>query len=770
MTSAVSGLRALTPARTRVVSGVPRLMPWLIPLVIAVVALHTVDVPVATVARYALYFAGCVVLPGVLLMRAVWRSTGNWAEDVGLGAAVGFGYELAGWALFTALGWQSALVVWPLLVPACFAAVPKLRQNWRIAEPAPLPVLWSWGVALCVAVLVAALGFGTMADNPLPPAGTFYYPDLLYHLSMVNELVRAVPPELPQVAGNGLDYHWFADAQMAAGIDVSRASAAQVLLRLWPLPVSAVAVLVCAALGRQVSKVWWTGVLVPVLLLPAQLMLLYPASALDLAAPLAYLSPSQSFGLVTGTAAAVFLIEALFRGGGRGAWVLAVLVAIIGGGAKPTTLPILIGGVGLAAVFVLVRDRRIPWRLVLAGTLLVGTAVVTMLTVAGSTSGSGFQLFAMARYRPGYQQVTGDMSLPATGGWLLPSLASGDKVAIAGGLVEVTIMVLIQVLLLAGFAVLLVKKTRTNPIAWWLVGALTAGWLGMLLVDHPSASEGYFLRSAVPFGAAAAAWLAAVAVRGQNRRTAVVVSLSGLVIGGLVVAVGGFAQHDPVGSRADRIQELAQPVLLIIGLLLLVLTAWLFLVRRHPALGGLGLALLVFVPVGISGAFTAGMAWAARDAPPYYSSTWRIYPDEQAAALWLGSHSQPDDVVVTNTACLRAAPQLAGCDARGYLVSGLAGRRTLIEGWAYTEQAMARQGVDGRRYTVQPSPWPDRTALTKQVLAAPTAELLDRLYRDFGVRWIYADGRDGKVSPDLGRLALLRYERSRVRIYQLPAR
>jgi hypothetical protein len=770
MTSAVSGLRVLTPTRTAVVSGAPRLVPWLIPLVIASVALHTDDVPAATVARYALYFGGCVVLPGVLLMRAVWRSTGNWAEDLGLGAAVGFGYELVGWAIFTALGWQSALVVWPLLVLACFAAVPRLRQNWLIAEPAPLPVLWSWGVALCVAVLVSALGFGTMSDSPLPPAGTLYYPDLLFHLSMVHELVRAVPPDLPQVAGERLDYHWFADAQMAAGSDVSRVPAAQVLLRLWPLQMSAVAVLVCAALGRQVSKVWWTGVLVPVLLLPAELMQLYPGSGLDLAAPLAYLSPSQSFGLATGTAAAVFLIEALFRGGGRGAWVLTVLVAIIGGGAKPSALPILIGGVGLATVFVLVRDRRIPWRLVLAGTLLVGTTVVTMLTVAGSTSGSGLQLFAMARYRPDYQQVTGDMSLPATGGWLLPSLASGDKVAIAGGLVEVTIMVLVQVLLLAGFAVLLVKKTRTNPIAWWLVGALTAGWLGLLVLDHPSGSEGYFLRSAIPFGAAAAAWLVAVAVRGQNRRTAVVVSLSGLGIGGLVVAVGGFAQRDLVGGRAHRIQELAQPLVLIIGLVLLVLIAWLFLVRRHPALGGLGLALLVFVPLGISCAFTAGAAWAARDAGPYYSSTWRIYPDEQAAALWLGSHSKPDDVVVTNTACLPAKPQPPGCDARGYLVSGLAGRRTLIEGWAYTPQAMARNGVAGRRYTVQPSPWPDRTALTNQVLEAPTTAVLDRLYRDFGVRWIYADGHHGKVSPELDRLAVLRYEVSRVRIYQIPAR
>jgi hypothetical protein len=94
----------------------------------------------------------------------------------------------------------------------------------------------------------------------------------------------------------------------------------------------------------------------------------------------------------------------------------------------------------------------------------------------------------------------------------------------------------------------------------------------------------------------------------------------------------------------------------------------------------------------------------------------------------------------------------------------------LIEGWAYTQQAMARQGVGGRKYTVQPSPWPDRTALTNQVLAAPTTEVLDRLYRDFGVRWIYADGRNGKVSSDLDRLAVLRYEVSRVRIYQIPAR
>ena len=107
----------------------------------------------------------------------------------------------------------------------------------------------------------------------------------------------------------------------------------------------------------------------------------------------------------------------------------------------------------------------------------------------------------------------------------------------------------------------------------------------------------------------------------------------------------------------------------------------------------------------------------------------------------------------TNTWCRPAGKQTPGCDARGYIVSGIAGRRTLIEGWAYTNQAMAAQGVGGRRYTEQPSPWPDRVALTNQALAAPTPALLNRLRDEYSVRWLYADARrNGPVSPALDRL------------------
>lgn len=39
----------------------------------------------------------------------------------------------------------------------------------------------------------------------------------------------------------------------------------------------------------------------------------------------------------------------------------------------------------------------------------------------------------------------------------------------------------------------------------------------------------------------------------------------------------------------------------------------------------------------------------------------------------------------------------------------------------------------------------------------------------YGVPWIFADQRDGPVSPRLDELAVLRHDESRVKIYELPA-
>jgi len=174
------------------------------------------------------------------------------------------------------------------------------------------------------------------------------------------------------------------------------------------------------------------------------------------------------------------------------------------------------------------------------------------------------------------------------------------------------------------------------------------------------------------------------------------------------------------------------------------------------------------------GEFSAKFASAAK-AAPWLAAPSVIASDpgsrpvaaaEEGVDVYAWAHNETSTAVMAPV--VRPAGTTApGCDARGYLVSGIAGRRTLIEGWAYTNQAMAKQGNGGRRYTEQPSPWPDRVALMDQALTAPTAEVLRRMRDEFGVRWLYADLRNGAVSPALDQLAVRRHSIGKVRIYDL---
>ncbi|ONI71941.1 hypothetical protein BWI15_17675 [Kribbella sp. ALI-6-A] len=749
-----------------------RLLPWLLPLAVALAGLLFVDVPVTAILRYAVYFAAGVALPGVLLLRALWRSTGNWAEDIGLGTVVGFTCQLLGWALFTLAGWQQALVVWPLLVLAVFAAAPRLRRHWRITDPNPLPLTWTWGLAGAAAVMLGGATFGVYAYHPMPPAGTAYYPDLLFHLSMVNELTRSVPPQLPQVAGLPLDYHWFANADMAGAVDITRLSPILVLYRLWLLPLLVAGLLVFATFARTVSRAWWTGVLVAVAVAAPQFAL-WVDNGVDLAPPFSLISPSQTFGMLAGTAAAVFLVELLFRGRQpKGLWVLAVTVAVVGGGSKPTILPILVGAVGLSALFVLIRDRKLPARFIAAGLLLVASAVGTLLTVAGSTSGSGLQVLAVVKLQGGYQAATQDATPAGGGGLILPALTSGRFLSVIGALVVFALLLVAQSVALAGYGLMGRRELRRDPLGWFLLGGLVAGWAGFLLVDHPSASESYFVRSVVPFSLAAIAWMTALWFKqvADRRRAAVIVGVLAGGIGLVYAAALTVAKSEPIGDQLDRVVLVARPLVAALAVTVVLVLLWPFATKRWAQLAGLGgvVALATILAVPAATTFALGVrATQSHQSTSFTSPHWRVHPDEAAAALWLARNSQPDDVVASNTYCRPAGPQRPGCDARGYIVSGIAGRRTVIEGWAYTQQAMSRQGVNGVRYTNQPSPWPDRVALTDQAIGAPTPEVLRHLRDRYSVRWLYADAYDGPVSPELARLAHLRHREQHVRIYEL---
>jgi hypothetical protein len=732
-----------------------RFLPWLLPILVAAGGFGALgDVGVGPLLKYAVYFAGAIALPGTLLLRAAWRSTGNWAEDLGLGSVVGATWQLIGWAIFTALGWQHLLIVWPALVLIGFALVG--RQYFRIAEPQPLPVAWSVGLAVSASVMIGAATFGVMAYHPMPPHGQAYYPDLLYHLSMVQELTRHVPPQIPQVVGERLEYHWFANADMAGAVDVTRLTPLVVLFRLWIIPWLIVALLVCATLARTVSRTWWTGVLAALALAAPQLYLLVDTSV-NLAAPVSLLSPSQTFGMIAAVVVAVFLIDLLFKDGSHRLWLLIVPVAVVGGGSKPTVLPLLVAAVGVAALYLLVTTRRLPWRLIGTAAVLLVAGAITFLTVAGSTSGSRLQFLAILKSLPVYSAATGDRTPPGAGGLILPALAHGEVLGTLSLLLG--LLLTLQAMSWAGFGV----AGRKDPIAWFLVGAMVAGWAGYLLIDHPSVSESYFIYTAAPFSLAGAGWFAVASARASRRPVPIAVAAFVLSIGYALLLV--WARGVPAATTGHQLWLSTRMLLVVLGITLFLLLVWRLTLRQ--AGGGMLVVLVLLSTAPISSFVQSAARGDMEKSPTYRSAHWWVYPDETAAALWLGRNSAPTDVVVTNTWCRPAGSTEPGCDARGYLVSGMAGRRTLIEGWAYTNQAMAEQGQGGRRYTVQPSPWPDRVALTNEALTAPTADLLRRLRDEYGVRWLYADTRNGPVSPALDRLAVRRHSIGKVRIYEL---
>jgi hypothetical protein len=750
-----------------------RFLPWLLPVTAIVGGLRFLDVGTGPIVVYGLYFLLCVVLPGVLLLRALCGSTGSWPEDIGLGAAIGLAYELIGWALFTAIGMEGYLAAWPALVLVVFVTARPLHRYWLIGRPPRVPVAWHWGVAVAITVAVLAGLYLGMAATQVPPNGTVYYPDLLYHLSMVNQAVHNVPPDLPQVSGHALDYHWFANAHMAAGVDVTGLSSELVLLRLWILPVYVVSLLVFAAMARQVSRTWWAGLVAASTLAVGQFADIWPIPAGLGSSPLTFYSPSLVFGTLMAAAAAMFLMDALYRGPAPWRmWFLAVPLLVVAGGAKPTGLPLLLGGLGMAGLCQLIVKRRVPWRSIGIALLVGVTILVTLQTVVGSTAGSKFRLFGIVRSVPGYRESTGDTAMAGGPGWTVPSLTDGDSVAYWGALVVLATIFVAQLSSLSSFAATGHRGTRRDPVAWFLVGAVLAGWLALLVVDHPSAGEIYFPRSAMPFAAAASAWVVVSALRGRARLTHAIVVVAGLTLGTLLVVFASQYKPPPRGSRENRIGALGVPMAVLVGACLALVIVWMLARWRLRVIRGLGAGFAVMTLIGLSVPsawatlrYIGDYGWPAERVSKVAAD--QVHPDEQRAALWLKANSRPQDVVATNTACHPARRQ-PPCDARGYIVSGIAGRETVLEGWAYTQQALARQGVDGKSYHYQPSPWPDRAGIIDRLFTAPNREIIETLRTTYGVRWIYADQLAGKVPVNtLGKLAVLRHEEPSVLIYEL---
>ncbi|HEX9998999.1 MAG TPA: hypothetical protein VGB74_00985, partial [Actinoplanes sp.] len=493
MTTAVRTAEA-PPQSPSPMAGTPRarlwwsVLPWSIPAAVLVVALLDAGTPAADIALYAAYFAFAVVLPGTLVHRALRGSRGNLPEDLGLGAATGLLVLLIGWALAAATGRQVLLPGWPLAILVLFAAVPRLHRHWRIADPRPLPLRWSWIIAGAL-IVVVAISYPSWVQYPLPPAQAVYYPDVLYHLALVHEMTRSMPFQVPQLAGDTLRYHYLSDADMAAASMITGISPVTIMMRLWIVPVAGVTLFLVAAITRELSGKWWAGALagaVAVVGVPLSLGSRLAAFGQN---PITPFSPSQAYVFPLLGLLLVLAIDLLRGRPLRWAWALVFPLALAAAGAKSSALPPLVAGLLLATLVLLVlHRRRLPAMAAFLGLTLAALLTGLKIFAGGGAGTLSLQPFAILWWFRPYRQTLG--AAEAIDG--TRSLPLGVEQASTAGIVFlagiVCWWVVLQAPRLLGVLSVGARRSRRDPVVWMFAGISAAGAGAAWSFWHPAAS------------------------------------------------------------------------------------------------------------------------------------------------------------------------------------------------------------------------------------------------------------------------------------------
>lgn len=750
-----------------------RVLPWLLASGVACAALLQTGTPAVDVGRYVAYWGFAVTLPGLLLVRATIGTRGNWPEDVALGAVTGLGLELVCFAIWSLLGIQQQLGLWPVVVVLIFLVVPRLRTHWRIAFPQPQPLLWSWGVASAIAACTLTVRQSAFAA-PMPPSGGLYNQDVTWHLSIVHELTRSFPPQIPQVVGQVLRYHWFSHVHMAAAHLVSGAPEATIVLRLWIIPLLALTALIGARLAMELSGRWWSGPVAAwgLIVLEGTSLLPVPGEA-EVIFPT---SPSQVYVLPLVLGVAILIVRALRGQRLRAGWALLALILAAAAGAKPTAMPLILAGTCLAGLSLLLQRRR-PWRAALVVAAMVAVILpVSLLFIAGSDGGrTRISLFDFVEFNPLYHRLTGAGLHPSFG----PILPEGVNDLSARSILILAILLLVplvdNVARLVPFASFESRALRKDPAAWFMAGVVIAGWGVYLTLSHPAYSQAYFLRLANPMASVFGAWVLAVAVPSKARsgRRVGAVLASGTLIGSGVVALGRAVTPPLAGHTKDLaavVASVVAPLLVLFAAIVAGVIGWVLVRRKVPGLRGwgLGLALAALVLGGpvedeISGTVRDGIFFVADTAVPEGGSVagaldgYRLSPAAGAAAAWLNQHTPNDAVIATNRHCIEG-PQRPRCLSLAFWVSGLGGRRTVLEGWGYTSAATSASAQ---------TPFPERLAVNDVVFTDPSAQNVNLLRQRYGASWLVADTSAGQVSPQLPRFAAPRFSSGQLTIYEL---
>jgi hypothetical protein len=289
----------------------------------------------------------------------------------------------------------------------------------------------------------------------------------------------------------------------------------------------------------------------------------------------------------------------------------------------------------------------------------------------------------------------------------------------------------------------------------------------MLSIDHVGLSEVFFGMAGGLLGAGltvSVLWEALQRV-GAARRAVVG---WGLLIGcGVTLLIEYVVAQRQAHLGYGALDRILVPLAVVAAVVVAGLLVWRRARRRWTSDVAWALVFAAIIGIAVPSTVTTVVTTAVKWTKPVAANGPSIVTTgEQKAMLWLRSHSGTDDVVATNAYCV-AVVTTKNCPARGFWVSGLSGRRVVLEGWAYTGEAEKLQGVGGLTYDRQPAPFPDRFKLNEAVFGRSDRTALSEMRTQFGVRWLVSVHRAGPTPSFPDSVARVRFENHAVTIFEV---
>ncbi|HWV86422.1 MAG TPA: hypothetical protein VNZ62_13320 [Capillimicrobium sp.] len=706
--------------------------------VVALLATGVRPLEVLAIGGYEVLFVGA---PGIAALRLLQPRLASPLAWVALGWPLGYAIEVVVFAFGTAIGAQWLMWALPVAAGALAAVAWRRRRGGPPAVPPAPASAPAWATAGIVVTALAVLGFGLFSTYPIPRNvdGVVLYADHVFDVTLMAEASHHWPLTNPNVSGEPLRYHVLSFVHGAALGTTTGVELDVVVLRALPVTVLCLVALQVAWLATRVAprRRWVPPGAVAVLLLAGELDLdpFREAPFLGLFLGNLVLSPSNALALpfAIGAIGLVLGVIAARRAPGARTWILLAALTAGAVASKGSALPVLLGSLGLYVVARLVLDRVVDRRAIAALGVAAAASIVVYLALFSGGGEAGATIDPL-----GYL----DYGLFADG----------------GGLGHLARDLALTAALLAPWAgaVLLIGRVRGRARlrALWLGCVVVTGLLLFALISQPGLAQVYFKHLAAPAGAVLSVWGIARAWPAMSTRRTVAIGLALLAAGVAVAGAIGIAEPDAAEPPASLY------AVWLGALAVLIVVATIAAAPRRAAWPACAIVVLVAFTV-LDGPLDGLPPWlkAEREGRAHHIADAAAGPrginQELLRALtWLRDHSDPDDVIATDTHLIAEGSPYA----RYFYPGAYSERRTFLGAWDYTAEGLAATEGGPPAFAV-------RRRLNEAAYAGDTAALA-RLRDDYGVRYLIVDEHHAGPAPGLAGLPLA-YESPNVRIYRL---